>query len=60
VVAIGYENGMIVAARIVDGKEAVLRREGFAPITRLGWDAAGRRIAFGSGEGEAGIIDIAG
>jgi len=60
VVAIGYENGMIVAARIADGKEAVLRREGFAPITRLGWDAGGRRIAFGSGEGEAGIIDIAG
>lgn len=58
VVAIGYENGMIAAVRIADGKEAVLRRGGTGAISTLSWDRAGRRIAFGSEEGEAGIVDI--
>jgi WD40 repeat protein len=60
VVAIGYQNGMILAVRIEDGKDAVLRRGGSGAISTLGWDAAGRRLAFGSESGEAGIVDIAG
>lgn len=60
VVAIGYQNGMILAVRIEDGKDAVLRRGGSGAISTLGWDEAGRRLAFGSESGEAGIVDIAG
>ncbi len=63
VVAIGYEDGMIAAARIgpsspENGQVAVLRRGGAGPITALGWEAAGGRIAFGSAGGEAGIVDM--
>jgi WD40 repeat protein len=56
--AIGYENGMIMAVRIDDGKTVSLRREGMAAISTLGWDKAGARLAFGSEDGEAGVIDV--
>lgn len=59
VVAIGYQNGMVLAVRIEDGEEAVLRRGGSGPVSALGWDAKGRLLAFGTESGEAGVIDIA-
>ena len=58
IVAIGYEDGMIAAVRIGDEKAAVVRRGGAGPITALGWDGAGRHLAFGSGAGDAGIVDM--
>ena len=59
VVAIGYGDGMILASRISDGKDVALRRGGNSAISALGWDGKGSRLAFGSQEGEAGIIDLA-
>jgi WD40 repeat protein len=56
--AIGYDNGSIVAVRIDDDKIVSLRREGEAEISTLNWDRSGARLAFGSENGEAGIIDI--
>ncbi len=58
VVAIGYDNGMVLAVRIDDEKEAVLRKTGKAPVNSLNWDKKGVRLAFGSEEGEAGVIEI--
>lgn len=58
--AIGYENGMIMAASIDDGKIVSLRREGGGSICALGWDKQGGRLAFGGENGEAGVIDISG
>jgi WD40 repeat protein len=58
--AIGYENGMITAARLEDGEIISLRREGRAAISSFGWDKPGGRLAFGSEEGEAGIVDFSG
>ncbi len=60
VVAIGYGDGMIMAVRIEDQSEAVLRKGGKSAISSLNWDKQGLRIAYGSEEGEAGIITIAG
>ncbi|MGB7288130.1 MAG: WD40 repeat domain-containing protein [Salaquimonas sp.] len=60
VVAIGYSDGMVLAVRIEDGKEAMLKRAGNSAISALGWDASGTRIAYGSETGEAGIIDLKG
>ncbi len=60
VVAIGYSDGMVLAVRIEDGKEAMLKRAGKSPISSLGWDKDGKRIAYGSEAGEAGIIDLKG
>jgi WD40 repeat protein len=59
VVAIGYADGLILAARIEDGKAAALRRSGGSAVSALNWDRQGRRLAFGCEGGEAGIIDLA-
>ena len=58
VVAIGWDDGMILAARFGDSAEVLLRKGDDAPISALGWDAAGVRLAFGGETGAAGIIDI--
>lgn len=58
IVAIGYADGMILAGRIADQKEVLLRREGKGPITSMGWDEAGIRLAFGSEPGDCGVVDI--
>lgn len=60
VVAIGYADGMILAVRIEDSKEALLRRPGGSAVTAMGWDPAGRFLAFGTEGGSAGIVDISG
>lgn len=60
VVAIGYADGMIIAARFEDSKEALLRRGGNSAITSMNWNKDGRLLAFGSESGECGVIDIAG
>ncbi|KAA0972124.1 WD40 repeat domain-containing protein [Aureimonas fodinaquatilis] len=57
-VAIGYQDGMILAVRFSDQKEALLRRGGNSPIHSMAWDASGRLLAFGSEGGEAGVVDI--
>jgi WD40 repeat protein len=57
--AIGYQDGMILAVRLSDSREAVLRRAGASPVRTMGWDGKGARLAFGSESGEAGVIDIA-
>lgn len=58
IVAMGYGDGMILAARCADAKEVLLRRPGKAAITAMAWDREGRRLAFGSEEGESGVVDI--
>ncbi|WP_420339681.1 WD40 repeat domain-containing protein [Roseibium sp.] len=56
VVALGYQDGMVMMSRFEDNAEVLLRRPGGYPITSLGWDNAGLRLAFGSEKNEAGII----
>lgn len=58
VVAIGYQDGMILAVRFADQKEALLRRPGKGAVTAMAWDEAGRRLAFGCESGECGVVDI--
>lgn len=60
IVAIGYADGMVLAARVADRKEVLLRRPGKGAITSMAWDRQGRRIAFGSEAGDCGVIDVAG
>ena len=59
VVAIGYVDGMVMAVRIADAREVLLRRPGKGAITTMMWDSDERRIAFGSEAGDCGVIDIA-
>jgi hypothetical protein len=60
IVAIGYHDGMVIAARFADSKEVLLRRPGKSAITSMMWDEDERRIAFGSEAGDCGVIDITG
>ncbi len=57
-VAIGYQDGMILAVRFADAEEAVMRRPGGGPVSALNWDERGRRLAFGTEEGAAGVVAI--
>jgi WD40 repeat protein len=58
IAAIGFEDGMILAARFADAKEVLLRRPGKGAVTSMGWDREGRRIVFGSASGDCGVVDI--
>lgn len=60
ILAIGYADGMVMAARVADQKEILLRRPGKGAITSMAWDEEGRRIAFGAETGDCGVIDVAG
>jgi WD40 repeat protein len=57
-VAIGYQDGMILAVRFADAEEAVMRRPGGGPVSALTWDEAGRRLAFGTEEGAGGVVAL--
>jgi len=58
VVAVGYQDGMVMLCRFEDNAEVLLRRPGKGPVSALGWDGEGVRLAFGTEEGEAGIISL--
>ncbi|MBX3582023.1 MAG: WD40 repeat domain-containing protein [Rhizobiaceae bacterium] len=60
IVAIGYNDGMVLAVRFADAKEVLLRRPGKGPVTAMMWDKGERRIAFGTDAGDCGVIDITG
>jgi WD40 repeat protein len=58
VVAAGYADGLILLVRLEDGAEILARKPGGAPVTALAWGAAGALLAFGTEDGDAGIIDL--
>jgi WD40 repeat protein len=58
ILAIGYADGMILAARTADQKEVAMRRGGQGAITAMAWDPPGARLAFGSEAGDCGVIDV--
>ncbi|MBA3448136.1 MAG: WD40 repeat domain-containing protein [Pseudaminobacter sp.] len=60
IIAIGYHDGMVIAARFADNKEVLVRRPGKGAITSMMWDHDEKRIAFGSEAGDCGVIDITG
>jgi WD40 repeat protein len=58
VCAAGFEDGMVLLTRIEDGAEVLARSHATSPITALAWNAAGNRLAFGTEDGEAGVIPL--
>jgi hypothetical protein len=44
--------------RLDDGAEIVARRPGAAPVSALAWNATGSLLAFGTEDGEAGVVDL--
>jgi WD40 repeat protein len=58
VVAVGYADGLLLLVRVDDGAEILAKKPGAAPVTALGWRADGTALAFGTEDGEAGVIDL--
>jgi WD40 repeat protein len=58
VTAVGYEDGLALVVRMADGAEILARRPGGARVSALGWSQTGTALAFGTEDGEAGIIDL--
>lgn len=59
VVAAGYEDGLMLLVRLRDGAEVLARRAAGSPVSSLAWNAAGTRLAFGTEDGDAGVIELA-
>ncbi|MEJ0078655.1 MAG: WD40 repeat domain-containing protein [Alphaproteobacteria bacterium] len=59
IVAVGFEDGLIMLCRMEDGAEILAKKPGSAPVSVLAWSADGARLAFGTEDGEAGIADLA-
>lgn len=57
-VAVGFDDGMILAVRLADRKEGLLRRPGKGAITSMAWSGDGRQLVFGSQAGDCGLVDI--
>ncbi|MCC4245480.1 WD40 repeat domain-containing protein [Stappia indica] len=58
VVAIGYQDGLVLMARFSDGEEVLLRRPGEGAVSALAWNDEGTQLAFGTETGEAGLISL--
>jgi WD40 repeat protein len=58
-VAAGYRDGVVLIARHEDLRELTLRRAAGAAVTALAWSADGRRVAYGTEDGHAAIVDLA-
>ena len=58
VCAVGYEDGMMLLTRIEDGAEVLARAPAKSPVSALAWNAAGNRLAFGTEDGEAGVVAL--
>jgi len=59
VIAAGYEDGVVLLVRAMDGAEVLARRPGGSPVSALAWNAKGTAMAFGTEDGQAGIVDLA-
>ncbi len=58
IVAVGFEDGLVMLCRIDDGAEILAKRPGAAAVSALAWSADGNKLAFGTEDGEAGVVDL--
>ncbi len=58
VVAAGYGDGTVLMVRIEDGAPIAARAAHGDPVSAIGWDAAGRILAFGTESGDAGVLAL--
>ena len=58
-VAAGYADGLVLIVRIEDGAAILAKNPGEAPASALAWSPDGMLLAFGTENGEAGVIDLA-
>lgn len=59
VLAVGYDDGCILMIRLTDASELLVRpalRD--SSITAFAWDKGGKRLAFGTEDGKAGVLTL--
>jgi WD40 repeat protein len=59
IVAVGYDDGLVLLVRIGDGAEILARAPAGAAVAALAWNAKGSRLAIGNDDGDAGVLDLA-
>jgi WD40 repeat protein len=58
IMATGYGDGTVLMVRLEDGAEILVRRNGAAPVSALAWNAKGTLLAFGTEDGDAGLLNL--
>jgi WD40 repeat protein len=58
ILAAGYGDGTILMVRLQDGAEILVRRNGLAAVSALGWNAGGTMLAFAAEDGDAGLLVV--
>ena len=48
----------LLLIRLADDAEILARKPGGAPVTALGWSKRGEALAFGTEDGEAGLLAV--
>ena len=58
IMAAGYSDGTVLIVRLEDGAEILVRRNGGEPVSALAWNAKGTLLAFGTEDGDAGMLEF--
>jgi hypothetical protein len=58
ILAAGYSDGTVLMARLADGAEILVRRNGAPPVSALAWNAKGTTLAFADEAGDAGLLEL--
>jgi WD40 repeat protein len=58
VIAVGYNDGLVLLVRLDDGAEVLARKPAGAPVTALTWNSTGSMLAVAAEDGETGVIDL--
>ena len=58
VMAAGYSDGTVLMVRLEDGAEILVRRNAGAAVSALAWNARGTLLAFGTEDGDAGMLEF--
>jgi len=56
VIAVGFEDGMVMMVRMSDGAEILCRAPGASQVTAMSWRADGGALAIGTEDGKAGLL----
>ena len=58
IMAVGYGDGTVLMVRLEDGAEILVHRNSGGPVSALAWNAKGTLLAFGTEEGDAGMLEL--
>ena len=57
-IAAGYGDGTVLLLRLEDGAVILVRQTSEAPVSAIAWRGDGRLLAFGTEDGQAGVLEL--